>query len=154
MGLIRRRQGRLSDSKIESPPSICLGLRGSHSVGQGPSPRDEIARIGIDRPFLLDPANRCLYEFNIESPCETPGDFVLSLGQVGAIGVEPICPKLRAAFAIDQLHVDPNLVTNPPHAAFEDVADAELTANLLRVHGFSLVGKSRVAGDYEAAGNP
>jgi hypothetical protein len=59
---------------------------------------------------LLDPANRRLYEFNIESPCETAGDLVLSLSQVGAISVEPICPKLRAALAIDQLHVDPNLV--------------------------------------------
>ena len=67
----------------------------------GPPTHDEIARIGIDRPFLLDPAAQILDEFEIERPGETAGDLVLGCREVGAIGVEPVGPQLHPAFGID-----------------------------------------------------
>ena len=139
---------------LEGPLSLLPGRGESHSVVQGPPSHDEITRIGIDRPCLLASANRCLYEFKIQSPGKTAGDFVLSLSQVNAISVEPICPKLRAAFAIDQLHVNPDLVINPPHAAFEDITDAELAADPFHVDGLALVRKGGIASDHKATGNP
>ena len=48
----------------------------------GPPTHDEIARIGIYRPFLLDPAAYVAQEFDIERLRETPGDFGLCLGEV------------------------------------------------------------------------
>jgi hypothetical protein len=67
----------------------------------GPPTHDEIARIGIDRPFLLDPAAQILDEFKIKSPGEAAGDLVLRCREVGAIGVEPVGPQLHPAFGID-----------------------------------------------------
>ena len=107
----------------------------------GPPPHDEIARIRIDRPFLLDPAAQILDEFEIESPGETAGNLVLRCRKVGAIGVEPVRPQLHAAFGIDQLHVHAYLVSSASHAAIEQIADAELAYDLLRIERFALVRK-------------
>ena len=60
---------------------------------------------------------------------------------------------MRAVFGVDQLRVHPNLIASAPHAPFEDIADAELTADLSRVDGFALVGKCRIPGDHKAPGN-
>ena len=56
-----------------------------------------------------------------------------------------------AALGIGQLHIHARQITGPADAAFEGIADAELTAELFNVHGLALVGKGRVAGDDEAA---
>ena len=40
---------------------------------------------------------------------------------------------MRIALGVDQLGVDPDLVAGSLDAAFEQVANAELAANLLRV---------------------
>src|SRR5215467_9169358 len=59
---------------------------------------------------------------------------------------------MRAAFAIDQLNVHPNLVTDPPHAAFEDVIHPKLVTDLFCVYLFALVGERGISGDHETAG--
>src|SRR6266849_774258 len=120
---------------------------------QSPAAHDEVARIGIDAPFFPDLPSRCLYDFQVQCSRETARDLVLSLREIGAIGVEAVGPDVGAALRIDQLNVYPNLIARPPHAPFEDIADAELAADLLRVDGFSLVGECRIAGDHEASGN-
>ena len=74
--------------------------------------------------------------------------------KVGPIGVEPIGPEMGAAFGVDELRVHPNLLASAPHAAFEDIANAELATDLLHVNRFALVGKGRVPGDHKAPGNP
>ena len=126
----------------------------SRPIRQGPAAHDEIARIGIDRLFLLDPAARVPHEFDVERSGEAAGDLVLRFRKVGPIGIKPVGSKVRAVFGVDQLRVHPNLITSAPHAPFEDIADAELAADLSRVDGFALVGKSGIAGDYEAACDP
>jgi hypothetical protein len=40
---------------------------------------------------------------------------------------------MSAGLGIDQLHIDLNLLAQPPHAAFEDIANAEIVADLLCV---------------------
>src|ERR1700746_3250811 len=89
------------------------------------------------------------YELDPESTCETTGNLVLRRRQVHQVGIEAVRPQMRAAFAIDQLYVHPDLVTDPPHAAFEDVVHPKLAADLLRVDRFALVGERGISGDHE-----
>src|SRR6266481_2937379 len=98
---------------VERPLEKALGLLpvryGSRSVPPGPPAHGEIARIGINRLFLLDTTGRRLHELHVEGARETAGDLVLSLRKACAIGVEPVCPNMPAGFRIDQLRVDLNL---------------------------------------------
>jgi hypothetical protein len=84
---------------------------------------------------------------------EAPGDLTLGFRKVSPIGFEPIRLHMCASFTVDQLHIGLNLVAHPPHASFEDIADAEFAGDLLGVDGFSLVGERSVAGDHQTAGN-
>ncbi len=84
---------------------------------------------------------------------EASGDLTLGFCKVSTIGFEPIRPHVCAGFTVDQLHIGLNLVTHPPHASFEDIADAEFTGELLGVDCFSLVSERSVAGDHQTAGN-
>src|SRR6516164_733858 len=61
---------------------------------------------------------------------------------------------MRAALCIGQLHVDAGQITGPADAAFKNIADAELTAELFNVDGLALVGKGGVAGYDKAARDP
>src|SRR5215469_3937903 len=65
--------------------------------------------------------------------------FVLCFNEVGAGRLEAVGPNMRGAFRIDQLDIDPNLVARPTHAAFEDITDAEIAADLLHVSRLALV---------------
>ena len=147
-------RGSISNARSNAPSSLLYGFWGLRPVPPGPAAHNEIARVGIDRVFVLDPAAGIAEELNIRASSQAAGDLVLRFREVRAIGVEPVGPEMRAGFGIDQLRVHPNLVTGPPHAAFEDIANAELAADLLYVDRLALVGKSGVAGDHEAAGDP
>ncbi len=94
-----------------------------------------------------------LHEFDTERSGKAVGDFVLRYREVGSIGIKPLGPKVRAVFGVDELRVYPNLIAGAPHAPFEHITDAELTADLLRVERFAFIGKSGIAGDHKAAGN-
>src|SRR5271166_1288469 len=61
---------------------------------------------------------------------------------------------MRSAFGIGQPHIQPNQITSPPNTAFDDIADAELTTDLLHVDRLALESKSGAAGDHKSAGNP
>ena len=56
---------------------------------------------------------------------------------------------MRAGCRVDQLRGDAHPAAGLAHRAFEDIADAELAADLLHVDGLALVGKARIAGDDE-----
>jgi hypothetical protein len=103
---------------------------------------------------LLDSVGGRLDEFEVKRPRESAGDRVLRSREVGAIGVEPVSPEVRATFGVDQLHVHPNLVTSSSHATFEDIPNAQIAADLPHIDGFAFVGEGRVAGDHEASRNP
>ena len=56
---------------------------------------------------------------------------------------------MPSVLRVDQLAGDPHPIARPADAALEDVAHAELAADLLDVDGFALVGKGAVASDDE-----
>ena len=120
------------------PVELPVGWHGSGRYHRCPTAHDKIAGIGIDRALLLDPPGGVLHEFDMQRSRKASGDLILGLGKVSTIGFEPVRPHVCAGFAVDQLHIGLNLVTHPPHAAFKDIADAELAGDLLGVDGFPL----------------
>src|SRR6516162_5091986 len=54
---------------------------------------------------------------------------------------------------IDQLRGNAHAATGFAYCAFEDIADAEFTADLFHVDGLPLVRKTRIAGDDEHPAN-
>ena len=65
-------------------------------------------------------------------------NLVLHCEQVARFTVEAFRPQMRAAVRIDQLCVDPDLISRAPGVAFKDIANAESAADLLGVIGLSL----------------
>jgi hypothetical protein len=61
---------------------------------------------------------------------------------------------MGAALGIDQLCVDVNLVASPSHAPLQDIANAELAADLPHIDRFTPVGNGCGVGDHKAARNP
>src|SRR5215468_7088348 len=58
---------------------------------------------------------------------------------------------MSAGRGVNKLAGDSNTVAASAHAAFQDVAHAQLASNLLYVNGPSLVRKARIAGDDKQA---
>jgi hypothetical protein len=103
---------------------------------------DEIARIGIDYALSIDTAGGRLDDFHTENSREADRDLVPAFRKVGVIRLKLVCPKVRAAFRIDQLRVDSHKFTGSPHAPFKDIAHAQFTADLLHVSWFVLYVKA------------
>jgi hypothetical protein len=77
---------------------------------------------------------------------------VLGLGVTS--GLKPICPDMSAAFRVDQLSVYLKAAAGSPQATLDGVIDTKIAADLLRVHGLALIGKSSAAGDNEEFRGP
>src|ERR687894_1758993 len=56
---------------------------------------------------------------------------------------------MRIALGVDQLGIDPYLVSRPADAAFQHIANTEFAADLPGVNRFAFVGEGAVARDYE-----
>ena len=74
-----------------------------------------------------------------------PDDFVLHIENIGERLVEPFGPKVRAAFGVDQLHVDAHSFAAALNAALHDIADVQFPPDRFHVDGLALVGEGRVA---------
>src|SRR5262249_31763354 len=122
--LRRDRSGVYLQCPLEGPLSLLSVGGGGRTVPPNPAAHDRIARIRIDRLFLLDPAARGFYEFSFERPGETAGDLAVGPREIRAINVKPVRPNVCTGFGIDQLHIHLDLVARPPHASFEDIAHA------------------------------
>jgi len=78
---------------------------------------------------------------------------ILQLEKIGKILLEPVGPKMRAGLAIDKLRIDAHSVLVALHGAFEDIAHAQLLADLLGVDVLALEGEGGVARDHETVAN-
>jgi len=67
---------------------------------------------------------------------------VLKLEDVLHAVLEPVGPDLLAFEAVEQLDVDTYPIARSPEAAFDQVADAQLAADLGRVAGSAAVGQA------------
>jgi hypothetical protein len=65
----------------------------------------------------------------------------------------PIGPELGAAFRIDQLNIDLNMMASALYAAIENVAHPEFAPDLSGSDGFALVGERSRRRDHKAPRN-
>ena len=87
-------------------------------------------------------------QFRLDRAGDRPDDLVLQFEQVGQVAVVPLGHDVVVGVGPDQLCRNPHPMPRFPHAAFKDVARAQLLADLLDVDGLALVGEGRVAGDH------
>src|SRR5215471_15885573 len=100
------------------------------SVPRGPPAKsviDRIEPVGMlaDRP----PALRC-DQLHVDGTGQPGGNLILHVEGIAALLIEPFDPQMPAAFGIDELSVEAEPITRVLHAAFEDIAHAELAADL------------------------
>src|SRR5439155_8434729 len=69
------------------------------------------------------------------------GDVVLHGEDIGQIAVITVGPEMSAGRCIDQLAGDAHALANLAHAAFENIADPKIAADLLNLSGFAFVGE-------------
>ena len=81
-------------------------------------------------------------------------DFVLHVEEIGERLVEPLRPEMTARLGVDQLDIDAHPVSAALNAAFEDIADVQLPADLLQIDGLALVGEGGVAADHDGVPYP
>src|ERR1700730_9990021 len=93
----------------------------------------------------------CSIDFRLLQPWydgidDVRGKLVLQVEDVAKRPVEPIRPQMHPIGSIDQLPGDTYPVTCFPDAAFEHIANTELTPDLLYIHSPALVSEARIAG--------
>src|SRR6516165_12388130 len=87
----------------------------------------------------------------VDGPGQSGGDLVLHVEKIAALLVEAFGPQTPAALGINELRVEADPFARVLHAAFENIAYAELAADLAGVDRLALICKSGVARDREDA---
>jgi hypothetical protein len=113
-------------------------------------PAQEIV-VGVEALGRLarGPLDFGLLELRRDRADHARGHLILQIEDVFDAAVEMVGPQMRAGRNIDELRRDAHPLRQLAHAAFEHVAHAQLSTDLLHVHGPSLVGEARVARDHE-----
>ncbi len=149
-GLRVGRAGIERQRRLEIAHRFVVGLARNRLCHLGAAAQDVVERIRMgDRAGGLGDR-----QLGLQCAGDARGDLVLQREQIAEVAVEPLRPELRAGCGIDQLDVDPHFLAGTLDAAFDDIAHAELAADLARVDLLALVGKGGVAGDHHAALDP
>ena len=83
------------------------------------------------------------------------GDVALDGEDIGQVAVVGLGPKMGVGPGIDQLRVHPHFARDPLHAAFEEIGDAELPADLAQVaRGAAAILHHARAADHFQVGDP
>jgi hypothetical protein len=107
--------------------------------------------VGAEAPgrFPLRAVDLGLLQRGRDRAHDARGHLVLQIEYVLGRTIETVCPEVGRAGRVDQLPGDPHSICRLAHAAFEQIADAELATDLPDIDGTSLVSEGRVAGDHE-----
>ena len=76
-------------------------------------------------------------------------DFVLHVEEVRERFVEPLCPKMTAAFGVDELNVDAHAISSALNAALQHIADVQVAPDLLQIDRLAFVSEGGVSADDE-----
>ena len=93
----------------------------------------------------------CRQEFRPDAADDACGDFVLNGEDVAEVAVVPLGPEMGFGGRIDELRGHPDVVAGLADTPLENIADPEFAPDGAHIHGLSLVGEHRVAGDHEEA---
>src|SRR3546814_11139875 len=106
---------------------------------------------GIDAVRLLAGGAEALLgvELRLHRGHDVLGDVVLDGEDVLQLAVVLLGPEVLAGLGVDDLNGDAQALTRRPHAAFQDVAHAEIAGDLPDVCSLALVYDARTARDHE-----
>ena len=93
-----------------------------------------------------------LRQFDRKRSHDPVRNLVLQRENILERAVVALGPDMRVRFRVDQLRIDPDLVSGAAHAALEHVANAELLGNPGNIYRRVFIGKNRVARNDEQAG--
>src|SRR5262245_546671 len=110
-----------------------------------------IQALGWLAPGSLDLG---LLQLRRDSADDTDSHLVLQIENVFEWSLESVCPQMRPGRGINELSADPDSAPGFADAAFKDIANPQLTTDLLHVHGPTLVRKTGVPGDDEEPAHP
>ncbi len=144
-----RRAGIERKGTLKPLDGTVAGIKREWLGQSGPASENAIHRV---RPFHTA-ARFCDRQFEIEGGCDPAYDFILQCEEVANPAIEPLSPKMRVGFCVDQLRVDSHLVANPANASLEHIAHAQFTANLPRSDPLALIRECRVARDHHHVAN-
>src|SRR6516164_557700 len=91
----------------------------------------------------------CGIELGFDCRRHPLGDLVLHREDVGKLAIVALRPDVVSDPSLDELCCDTDPIAGFADAAFENIVNAELTADLLHIDGAALVGKAAVARDDE-----
>src|SRR5205085_7568202 len=91
----------------------------------------------------------CTLEFRKDRAYHAARQAILQIEDVFEIAIELVRPDVRVRRRINQLAGHTNPFSRLAYAAFQHIASAKLTADLLDVDGLSFVGETRISRDYE-----
>ena len=118
-------------------------------VEYGPAAHREVYGIWVIGPFAHRAHRFGLNELDTERIGEAGDKLDLQFAQLAALALEPVGPNMRAGLGRDQLRVDLDVLADSAHAAFEQIAYAEVAPDLLGVDRLALVREGGAAGDDE-----
>src|SRR6516225_12390159 len=114
-------------------------------MGQGA--KVEIVGVETVRALTLGSLYLGLAQTGFDRANDAQGNLVLHRENVVERAIVALGPDMPAAPRLDQLCRQTDAVASLAQAAFEDIAHAELAADLLHVDGAAFEGKGRVAGE-------
>src|SRR5262249_29740430 len=107
---------------------------------------DEMHRPGAVRPLLPAPPRFDADDLQADRPRHPPHDLVLNLQHAHELSVKTFRPKLACFPRIDEPDIDAHAFSVERHAAFEEIADLKIAANLARIRPLPFVGECGGAG--------
>ena len=110
---------------------------------------DKVPGVDVLGRLAANPRRFRHQDLREDRPDHVVGDVVLQFENVGQLAIIAFRPQMGAARGVDQLTGHPNGVGGLAHAAFENVADPELSGHIAHVDRLALVGKGGVARDHE-----
>src|SRR5690242_8691617 len=96
--------------------------------------------------FALGPCDFGLLEFGRDSAHHARRYSVLKIEDVGELAIEAVGPQMSAG-GIDELPSDAHPAGRLAYAAFEYIADPEVTSDLAHIDGSAFVGECRIPRD-------
>ena len=102
-----------------------LGIAGHGQGGIGQGPQVEIVGIVTVRTAAACPLDLGTPEVGLDRPHDVHGEFVLEPENVVERAVVVVGPDKSGGLSVDELAAQPEMVSNPPHTAVEQVAYAQ-----------------------------
>src|SRR5262249_20915692 len=121
-------------------------------VPSGPAAKGLIDGVEAVGTLAYRPPTLRRDQLHVDGTGQSGGDLILHVEEVGTLLVEALRPQMRPALGIDKLRVEAEPFARVLHAAFEDIAHAELAADLAGIDQLALICESGVARDREDAG--